>query len=75
MFNVNYFLFFHLNCSNSDLQTTTSTFVDNVPLILERSKEGSSSTYVIDTDDDCIGEVVRPKPIDSSMDARIQALH
>lgn len=66
-------LFFHLNCSTSDIQTTTSTFVDNIPLVSARGEESYSNTN--DMDDDIIGEEVRPKPIDSSMDVRMQALH
>lgn len=59
--------------STSDIQSTTSTFVDNIPLVSARGDESYSNTN--DLDDDIIGEEVRPKPIDSSMDSKMQALH
>lgn len=60
-------------CSTSDIQSTTSTFVDNIPLVSTRGDESYSNAN--DLDDDIIGEEVRPKPIDSSMDSKMQALH
>lgn len=62
-----------LSCSTSDIQTTTSTSVDNIPLVSARGEEGYTNAN--DMDDDIIGEEVRPKPIDSTMDVRMQALH
>lgn len=59
--------------STSDIQSTTSTFVDNIPLISARTDE--STGYQSHQDEDIIGEEVRPLPIDSSMDAQMRALH
>lgn len=60
--------------STSDIQSTTSTFVDNIPLISARTDEASGYQQH-GQDDDIIGEEVRPLPIDSSMDSRMRALH
>lgn len=69
------FLSFH---STSDIQSTTSTFVDNIPLISARTDEAFGYQQhggANEQDDDMIGEEVRPLPIDSSMDSRMRALH
>lgn len=63
----------YFRVNTSDIQSTTSTFVDNIPLVSTRGDESYSNAN--DLDDDIIGEEVRPKPIDSSMDAKMQALH
>lgn len=63
----------YFRVNTSDIQSTTSTFVDNIPLVSTRGDDSYSNAN--DLDDDIIGEEVRPKPIDSSMDAKMQALH
>lgn len=72
-------MIYHLPfCSTSDIQSTTSTFVDNIPLISARTDDASGYQQhggTNDQDDDIIGEEVRPLPIDSSMDSRMRALH
>lgn len=65
--------------STSDIQSTTSTFIDNIPLISTRGDDSiqyqQHQQNQNDQDDDIIGEEVRPSPIDSTMDVRMQALH
>lgn len=64
----------YFRVNTSDIQSTTSTFVDNIPLVSARGDDHYNSN-ANDQDDDIIGEEVRPLPIDSSMDARMRALH
>ncbi|XP_031630526.1 inactive histone-lysine N-methyltransferase 2E isoform X2 [Contarinia nasturtii] len=63
----------YFRVNTSDIQSTTSTFVDNIPLVSARGDESYSNSN--DMEDDIIGEEVRPKPIDASMDSRMRALH
>lgn len=60
--------------STSDVQSTTSTFSDNIPVPLIAAHIDDSQANSNDQDEDIIGEEVRPLPIDSSMDARTRAL-
>lgn len=65
----------HAFCSTSDIQSTTSTFFDNIPVPLVSARGDESHLTLNEQDDDIIGEEVRPTPIDSSMDAKMRALH
>lgn len=59
--------------STSDIQSTPSSFTDNIPLISTRGDDYQQQNQ--DQEDDIIGEEVRPSPIDTTMDSRMQALH
>lgn len=65
--------------STSDIQSTTPTYIDNIPLISTRVDDSIQYKQYYqnenEQDDDIIGEEVRPAPIDSTMDAQMQALH
>lgn len=65
--------FIYNNSSTSDIQSSTSTLVDNIPLISARGDDSRQNQN--DQDDDIISEEVRPLPIDCTMDVRMQALH
>lgn len=63
-------LYFSSTC---DIQSSTTTFIDNIPLISTRS-DTSSYHQQTDQDDDIIGEEVRPAPV-TTMDERFRTLH
>lgn len=59
--------------STCDIQSSTTTFIDNIPLI---STRGDSTSYQqpLDHDDDIIGEEVRPSPV-NTLDTRLQSVY
>lgn len=60
--------------STSDIQSTSTTFSDNIPVPLIPTRVEDYQANANDQDDDIIGEEVRPLPIDSSVDSRTRAL-
>lgn len=62
-------LYFSSTC---DIQSSTTTFIDNIPL--PTRSDTTSYHRQTDQDDDIIGEEVRPTPV-TTMDERLRTLH
>lgn len=59
--------------STCDIQSSTATFIDNIPLVSTRGDP--TVTYNShDQDEDFVGEETRPKPI-SSLDPHLKSLY
>lgn len=59
--------------STCDVQSSTTTFIDNIPLTSTRNDPSSYQQHT-DQDDDIIGEEIRPTPV-NTMDVRIRTVH
>ncbi|KAJ6646257.1 Inactive histone-lysine N-methyltransferase 2E [Pseudolycoriella hygida] len=63
----------YFRVNTCDIQSSTATFIDNIPLVSTRGD--TSVTYnTHDQDEDVVGEETRPKPI-SSVDPIIKSLY
>ncbi|XP_037031288.1 uncharacterized protein LOC119070877 [Bradysia coprophila] len=63
----------YFRVNTCDIQSSTATFIDNIPLVSTRGDP--SVTYTShDQDEDFVGEETRPKPI-SSVDPHLKSLY